>query len=308
MEKINKLVSEYIDYYEIDNFKEFLFPYNLSMVIIKNKKDFKFTKYKNKVPLKKSLKYSREFFESLSPEYAQQFDKFKDTVIFEKRSDLEEIAYSDMLENGEVEIFIPYNNTIKDAFSITHEITHATTLDRDLSLTRNIFCEVMALSAEILQSQFFEKKGLKDLRVHEQIELESVWQINIINIFQMHLINEFLENGYISAINFMKLLEDFDIDDVYTISNHIMKNLREDDFDVLFLNRYIIGYTLASYFCDRIKNNSEFVDLNDSMNIYSITDFLDYLELEYLDDKYLNLTTKSYQEIEKSYVKRIKSL
>ena len=65
---------------------------------------------------------------------------------------------------------------------------------------------------------------------------------------------------------------------------------------------------LEMYLYDKIQSKLEFVDLNDSINEYSLCDFLDYLDLECKDLEYLDLTEESYQAIENSYKKTLKKL
>lgn len=311
MEEINKLIGDFVREYEITSMDEFLFSSNLSKIISKYYKDIKYPNYKIYVPLKKSLQYSRDFLETLSPRYVMELDENKDKIIFEKLEHATcDHAYSDYIyETKEKIIYIPYEDSISDTFSITHEIMHSTTMDNDFSITRNVFCEVITLCAEMLQRDYLKEKGIKELNINRKMEIKAVQQFNNINVFQTRLVNEYLENGYISSTRFMDLIEDFSVDDIKTINNHIVKNIKQDnEFDILFLNRYIIGYTLASYLYDKIQSKLEFVDLNDSINEYSICDFLDYLDLEYKDLEYLDLTEESYQAIENSYKKTLKRL
>lgn len=305
MEELNKLLEDFINHYDVKDIREVIFTSNLSTIIDKYPINFKSSEFKIKMELNKSINITRLFLESLSIEYASMFDKIKENIDFVKLQEVE-FSYCDYVD-GKPYIFLPYSNTLKDAFELTHEMIHATTAVDDDSITRNIFCEVPAVCSEMLLKDYLKNKGIKEYGINDIIYIVSIKYYNKINMFQTMLISEFLDNGIITPSNFMNMLNKFNLKDATEIAEYISENIEKNDFDIFFLNRYIIGYTLACYLYDNFSIE-EFVELNNSINSFEVTDFLDYLNLDYKDDMYLDLTPDSYDKIEKSYKKRLKKI
>lgn len=306
MEKINQLLNSFIEEYQIQNIKEFWFPSRLSQIIYNHKKEIAYPYKLSQVPIEQSLKYSIDFLSIIKEKYIMEFDQNKNEFIFEKNSD--ENAYSDYdYEKNKKIIYIPYNNNLQDSFVITHEVVHATTMQPCISIARNVFSEVFSFWSEMLQKDYFKSKNIKNYFINDVRQIVSLMDVNCINIFQTMLVYEYLDRGYISFSSFMEMLNTFPLDEIEVINNHLSKNLDENYFDILFQNRYVIGYPIACYLYDRLTQ-SDFCILNDSINEYSILDFLDYIELDYKDDDYVDLTEDSYQKIEESYIKKLKMI
>lgn len=306
MEELNKLLEDFINHYDIKDIREVIFTSNLSTIIDRYPINFKYNGFKNKIELGRSISITRSFLEELSLDYASTFNQIKEDIDFVKIK-ADEFAYCDYI-NGRPYIFLPYSNTLKDVYALTHEIIHATTvMDSEESVTRNIFCEVPAVCSEMLLKDYLKNNGIKEYGINDIRDIVSVKYYNKINMFQTMLISEFLDKGIITPSNFMNMLKKFNLKDSIEIAQHISENIRENDFDIFFLNRYVIGYTFACYLYDNFSIE-EFVELNNSINSFEITDFLDYLNLDYKDDMYLDLTPDSYDKIEKSYKKRLKKI
>ena len=86
--------------------------------------------------------------------------------------------------------------------------------------------------------------------------------------------------------------------------------LKDEKFTFGMDQRYVIGYLLALFMLERDKNNSiEFFELNEMLNSYSIENLLNYLDLELINSAgLLELSEKSYQKLEESYIKQLKKM
>lgn len=92
---------------------------------------------------------------------------------------------------------------------------------------------------------------------------------------------------------------------------HLMIFLDNKDLSFPFEERYVIGYLFACYMLDRVDSNSkninEFFELNDIINKFKFLNLTNYLELDVVDARTLDLTDESYKKIEAAFVKRLKS-
>lgn len=312
MDKLNEIVKKTVEEYEIENINEFAFTSQLSQMIFQNYKEINIPKYRSRVPLKKSIKYSYDFLDSLSHDYSKELENLKSEIIFEKQN-LQNYkdAYSDYdYETAKKIIYIPYSNNIGDSYNITHEIIHATSINKEFSYTRNVFCESLSFLAEMLQKDYLKENNVRDYQINDKEQINGLRYFNIIVDYQLNLINEYLNNGYIDISNFMDILKKYSIYDISTISNYLLESVKNNEFDLNFKQRYIIGYPLACYMYDRVINNGihEFIELNEMINEFWLEDFLNYIDLECEDKEYLSLTKESYDEIEKSFVKRMKMI
>ncbi len=305
MKKLNHLIEQFIHDFQIDDIEEFTFTSRLSEIISSIEKSIPYSKNRKHIPLKKSMKYSQNFLKSVSKECAKEIENVQ--LECELNSPID--PYSDYIESTKQKyIYLAYQNRIRDSFIITHELIHATTIEEYVSIARNLFCEMFSFTAEMMQRDFFEQQGIKNAAINDQTVIGSLQEINKINMFQTILVSEFLDRGYITASNFMDLLNQYDEKEIIMISNHISENIDQNNFDIFFQNRYIVGYLFACYFYDYIKDKEEFIALNSIINQYNIEDVIHYLDLEYKDTFYLDLTEESYRKLENSYQKRLKKV
>ena len=132
--------------------------------------------------------------------------------------------------------------------------------------------------------------------------------------FELRLISEYLEKGYLTKMDILNVIETFDMKYAVLLWTHVKTILEEKEFTLLFQQRYVVGYLLASFMHERILNDpkkiNEFLELNEMINDYTEKDFLDYLGLELDNGYYFDLTKDSYKKLQKSYhneVKRVRS-
>lgn len=309
MEKLNEIIKSTIEEYEIIDIKEYDFLTKLNNIILKYDRKIVIPKYTNKVNIKKNFEYSESFLKSISLEYAEYLIKRKNEGAFNFVG-ADSLSRSDLVDGKKI-IYLGVTGTIEDSYTITHEIIHDMSVDETYSLTRSLFCEVFSLLSEMLQANYYRQNNSpKDYLIDGKSTLVHLISKAKIIDFDKKLINQYLENGYITKIDLFNILKDYD--NLDTIMDHLDVILDCEELTYDFELRYIIGYLFASYMYDRIINEPkkirEFIDLNDMINEYSIENLLNYLELDYSDSMYFDLTDESYQKLEESYIKQLKRI
>lgn len=317
MEKINEIIKNELTENNIYDIEEFTYLSNMINIILSEKLPSKEQKYKKRVPLCKSIKYTNMFLNYLDPSYANIFLKRLENNQIEFEKDYEDnnkIALSDM-KNNENYIYIPYQNNIGDTFMMTHEVIHDISLEPEISLARSFYCEVFSLLSEKLQKDYFEKYfHIKEYQINDKNMLCYMKENTICIQFELRLISEYLEKGYLTKMDILNVIETFDMKYAVLLWTHVKTILEEKEFTLFLQQRYVVGYLLASFMHERILNDpkkiEEFLELNEIINDYTEKDFLDYLGLELDNGYYFNLTEESYKQLQKSYhneVKRVRS-
>ena len=279
--------------------------------IILGEKDFNFNyKYKKKYDFKQIDKYVEEFLFDLNPDYLEYYRlrKTDGTIELDYNNNCGEAysTYDDQL--GKRVIYVSVTGTIEDAFSIVHELFHDINLRYELdSYGRYFFTECLSLLGEFLFSDFLSKKNVVEYNNVVNRCLYYLRKKALEVNFNLRLIQEYLDNGYIDKNIITNLImsycdyyrEDL-IEIIYNISEQEWLTLEEDEC-------YILSGLSATYMYDRIKNNkknlNELFDLNDALNDFDLGQVLDYLDLNHND---YELTPDSYNVLRKSYKKFIK--
>ena len=325
MEELNKLIENHINEYEINDFEELSFITRLVSIIDKYNINLKDKKAKKNIKFNKNFKYSYNFLKTIDLEYANYLLKIKEEGVFDVLKDKKACPYSTVNDDGSHYIYMPLQSNINDSYSITHEVIHDLSIsdDSENSLTRHLFCEVFSLLSEMLQRDYFKNTSKpKGYNVENSTILGGVYSKKRTIMLDLNLIKAYLEDGY---INYNEVGRIFSIYTDEEINEEIIYYLQEiletGELTYGYEQRYIIGYLFASYMHDRIINDpkklEEFVELNDIINEYDISDFLHYLDLDF-KNKYiqtedteeqpliLDLTDESYEKLERSFVKELK--
>lgn len=313
LELINDVVSKYISDCNIEDMNDFRFLTSLIDIFDSNYKGNKVRDFKKRVSLKRCLKYAYDFFMSINPDYAAYLEKRLDegAFIFEtgKEKYDNNLSISSIID-GKAKMIVYLQNTINDAYAITHELIHDMTIERegvDNSATRSVFCEMFSLLGEELLRDYFERTTRPS-----EYELESKYNLYVISwknkiiLYELHLIETYLNNGYIHATDLAygddDLVCGIALDDI----------LDNKDLSFPFEERYVIGYLFACYMLDRVDSNSkninEFFELNDIINKFKFLNLTNYLELDVVDARTFDLTDESYKKIENAFVKRLKKV
>lgn len=276
------------------------------------------TKFKTKISKEKSIKYSKEFLESLDPNYSLRLLKNIDDEIL-NFSLSECISQANVFSNqGKNSINIPLRNNIIDSLIITHEQIHEVIMNGDNTPVWSYFVEVPSLLSELLQVDYFKQYGFSssELRNHKKDLISSILKRTLRLKVQIHMIKNILTYGYTDEF----LMADI-CNELYAICENeelvmdcvdisVIKLFGEDDECFYFFDlRYIVGSVLAFYLHDIILNKpelkKEFAGYNEIFSYYSFRNVFESMGLEFKENAKFDLTEESYKKLEKSYKREI---
>lgn len=287
-----------------------LLTMNCSNIIL-NERDFKFNPKNNvKYSLKQCDDLVEEFFGQLNPSYLDYYRlrKSDGTVDFDFLCQQDQ-PYSGYDDSDNITIYIPITSTIEDAFSIVHEVFHNYNLGNKESLTDGYLFTTECLSylCEFLFSDFLLSKGFNESNDIILRDLYSLRRLALEFNFSLSLILKYLNNGYIDKYIVSDIISSYP-DEYYDYLCYFIYDICDKgELNLDNAETYILSGLLSTYMYDRIRSNkknlNELFDLNDVLNDYSLSQVLDYLDLDYTD---CELTLNSYSVLRKSYKKFIK--
>lgn len=307
---INDKLFEYLEGTCLDDFR---FVKALNNIILRNPLKRKHAEYDEKIDLNYSASLAYSFFKSLSEDYALYFEKrINDgTFRFSKKFPIGTSSYDKALKKRIINI--PITNNIGDSFVMVHELLHDMNLDiNGNTLCRMLTSEAISMLGELLFRDFLIKHNLIAKDNYKPIinNFLSVDSMATSNKFELCIIEEYLQNGYVD-ISFLKdLYTHYDDDTINTtISTLFDDSLLEYEVN----QRYIIGALLSCYMYQRIEENpkciNELMDINSIMNETYFENLINYLDLEIKpDDEWINLSNDSFEKLEKCYKKELKRL
>lgn len=311
-EVLEKYVIEYVNSTKSTTSDDFILIKKLNDIIFYSDEKRYNCHYSKKYDLNKVDRLVTEFLNEINPYYKDYYElrKKDGTIFFDKSGSKCDYAYSDYdFENKKRKIYIPLSNSILDIFSISHEIFHDINIDEtNESNTRYIFTETLALLSELLLEDYLINKGIKEAKLNNNLNLYYIKLKSIEVDFNLQLIINYLENGYLNKNMIDNILNSYP--DMYfnDLNKIVLRILKEQELTVEFEQGYIIGILFATYMYSRINNNKnniqELFELNEMIKKYDFQQVLDYLQLDYND---IDLTHDSYQKLESKYKKYIKS-
>lgn len=331
--KLNNIINNYIEEANILDMNEFEFTYKMIEIFEKHYKYNNYDCYKKKVSFEKCYQYSRDFIQSISPEYVECFDALKrDNNIeilkppkgenkaeyFKRISEEQNIEIEDdngktaytVNNNGVNRILMPLQHTLVDSYVLTHEFFHTISLSEDESLSASVFCESLTFCSELLLNEYFRQNKVKEYHINKDEMLRVVYEYVEELKVKLELINICLNNDIITASNIKELLQRSE--DIEITTDVISDIINKDGISIANDERYIIGIIFAYYLFDRIQtdksNIQEFKELNEMLDYYYPEELISYLDLEYVEESDIfELTEESYQKLEKSFVKVLKN-
>ena len=306
---LNDNLFDYLDGASLEDFK---FIKSLNDIVLRNKFNQKILGYKEKMDLDYTVSLAYTFFKYLSEDYASYFEKRlnDETIRFSKDYLIGHSYYNPEEQKRVVEV--PITITIEDAFVMVHEVLHDMNLKPKCNtLGRMLYTETISLLGEILFEDFLIKYNLhvKDGKRNIHNMFASVNTMAESNDFDIKLISEFINNGYIDISCFNNIYFKYDSE---IVEDSIHSIINSSLLQIEINKRYIIGSILACYMHDRIKNNSkylcEFIETNSMMIDNHFESLINYLDLDIEDNnKYLLFTTESLKKLEKCYKSEIKN-
>lgn len=313
MYRLNQVIDNYIEEFEIKNMNELLLHEKCSSIILDYLIKFQIPKYRKKYTFEQAFELSRDFLATISKEYGKYLTRRKneDAFIVDYGQLSINPTSSSYIIDGKPMIHIVFSDSVRCSYSVTHETIHDMTFLEEDNTTRNIFCEVPAIYAEFLQDKYLENIGHID---------SCVWQRERINIIQykalcmsleIELMRKFLEKGY---------LNNQDVENIFKMYNYDKNMLKHygiiQDKQQLFWvqdQRHIWGFLIAAYMMDCENKNPTnyrlFLELNEMMNEYDENQFLHYLNLDRTSDSSVfDLTEESYQKLKTGYVNYLRNI
>ena len=308
---ISKATYDYIRDTEIDSLDDIKFVKTLNDIILSEKIINFHYKYNHKVSLKESNKLVEEFMNSISNEYLEYYRKRKDENIFVYDYDLlEDYPYSsyDNISDKRI-IYIPIYNNIEDSYSIVHELIHDMNLDlTGENIARYMFTESLSILGEMLFEDFLKNKHIVQYKNPTNYSLYSVNKKAFEVDFNIKLLESYLNNNYLAKDSIIKILKNYTSNQVEELNEVLSRIIENEELTYENESRYIIGFLIATYMYDRIRQNknniNEFFELNDMLSSCETDDILNYLDLDYND---YELTNDSYKKLKMSYKNYLKS-
>ncbi len=319
IEVLNKILYDFIydtetpcieDFYLIDNFKS---------IILDNRVKLIPASYHNRIPLDRSIKYSYDFLKTIDISYADKLMANIENGVVDfyhrGKDDTTNAQIEVDADANKSKILIPYNRTIEDSYTITHEQLHDTNMDsNNLNATCSLFTEMISFLGELLQRDYFQKQSNtpKEYRNNMKDSFYATRCYAVSMSMELELIKRFFNKGFVTFQDMRDICRNKTIDELEIISEKLEDILNNEELNYYKSQRYIISNILACYLHQRILDNPkkmfEFKELNKLINVYSVDSVFDYLELDMKDYEFLNLTQDSYKVLKKCYNNEIRRL
>lgn len=301
---INDLISDYIMEIEPDE-KDFDFINSIIDIVLSTPVNVKLQTYKCYYSIEDSVLDVARFYKTLNPEYVERLLKLIESgemrlekVTNRNRNNL--IAYSTMLGNGKSEIFLPFNNTIEDSYTINHETLHDTNLSPNLSEARFLFTEAISVLGEMLQEDFYKKQDVipPEYEKNAQDTLKAVVSKSISLKIQIALIRLFQKYGEITKQN----LSELELLHVYrsSLNKYLKQYSKYDEFPFDQDQTHVMGYVFASHMHRSGYGRDFLLEINPVLNRVEFDDILDNIGIQTTMDGY-DLSKESKKILLKSY-------
>ena len=308
---ILKATYDYITDASIDSHNDIKWIKTLTSIILNEKETNYHYKYNHKILLKENDKLVEEFFKSISTEYLEYYRKRKDENIFIFDYDLnEDYPYStyDPMNDKRI-IYIPVYNNIEDSYSIVHELIHDMNMDlTGENIARYMFTESLSVLGEMLFEDFLKNQKVKEVKNPTNYSLYSLYNKAFEVDFNIKLLESYLNDNYLYKDSIIKILKNYTSSQADDLNEVLSKIIESEELTYEKECRYVIGFLIATYMYDRIKQNknkiNEFLELNDMLSNCEVDDILNYLDL---DSNEFELTSDSYEKLKRSYKKYLKS-
>lgn len=276
-------------------------------------------KFKKKVSKESSIERSKEFLNVLSSEYGKKLIQNIDDKVMKFYNFGELFTGYASYIGGVKKIGVPLRNDYSDAFVITHEQIHDTTMhSADLSATWSYFSETPTMLSELLQADYMQKAGFdqREINKYKKFSLSGYVYRALMLKVQINLLKEILISGYIDAHTVRKILGEIyeichDEDLTYdAFDESIDKLFHEEEIFYFFDLRYVIGGVLSSYLHDKIIENNDlvksFTEYNETFSNLDIQGVFESIDIEFSEENVLDLSEETYKKLEKSYKNELK--
>ena len=309
--KLERIIEEYVILNDINSIDDIKTIKRINDIVLNNCNYRYYLKYRRKYNFNQIDGIVNEFLKNINYDYYlyYQLRKKDGTICFDEKN-IHPIAYSYYdFENEKRYIYIPISHTLEDAFCIVHELNH----DRNIDVsgendTRMIFTESLSLLLELLFEDYLKKYKINDYKVCNNYSLKAINYKSLYIDFVLKLIRLYIEKYSINYSDFCEVIKDYNNDQRRDLNQILLDIIEENNVDVDYEFRYIIGILIATYLYKRIKTNKnniqELFEMNDIIKDFNQNQVFDFLELDYSD---LDLTDESYFTLENNYKKYVRN-
>ena len=302
--KINDLISDYIIDINPDE-NDFDFITSIIKIVLSTPVRVRTQTYHHYYDIENSIEDVSKFYQTLNPEYNDRLyhliksgEMRLEEVSEHSRNNF--IAYSEITPEGKSNIFLPYNNTVEDSFTINHETLHDTNLIPEFIESRFLFTEAISILGEMLQEDYyksllnppkeFHKNGIDVLKAVVSKSVSLKIQLGLIRLMQKY--GEITKDN-LSELELLKIQR-------RTINKYLRYYSCCDELPFDQDQTHVLGYVFASHMHQSGNGKDHLLEINPMLNKMDFVDILESIGVTVTDDGY-DLSKDSKKILLKSY-------
>lgn len=303
--KINKLIKEYIIELNPDE-SDFNFISSLVDIVINTKSKATRQTYRSVYRLSDSLISSKKFLSSLDPSYGDlllKLLKSEELELVKVTGRNNYIASSTLTESGIHHIFLPYNETIEDSYTIVHEVLHDSNVSLELTESRFLFTEAISILGEMLFEDYYSSTKPKEYLKNGKDLLYAILNKSVSLHIQIELIKLFLKYGEVNKSNIKEIGVTDSLKPFINMYLNYYSKLDELPFDND--QRHLMGFLFASHMHDSGDGANYLRDINRVINDVSFDDILSSIGIHTTNSDGYDLDIASKKVLKKTYERAV---
>lgn len=303
--KINKLIKEYIIELNPDE-SDFNFISSLVDIVINTKSKATRQTYRSVYRLSDSLISSKKFLSSLDPSYGDlllKLLKSEELELVKVTGRNNYIASSTLTESGIHHIFLPYNETIEDSYTIVHEVLHDSNVSLELTESRFLFTEAISILGEMLFEDYYSSTKPKEYLKNGKDLLYAILNKAVSLYIQIELIKLFLKYGEVNKSNIKEIGVTDSLKPFINMYLNYYSKLDELPFDND--QRHLMGFLFASHMHDSGDGANYLRDINRVINDVNFDDILSSIGIHTTNSDGYDLDIASKKVLKKTYERAV---
>lgn len=303
--KINKLIKEYIIELNPDE-SDFNFISSLVDIVINTRSKATRQTYRSVYRLSDSLISSKKFLSSLDPSYGDlllKLLKSEELELVKVTGRNNYIASSTLTESGIHHIFLPYNETIEDSYTIVHEVLHDSNVSLELTESRFLFTEAISILGEMLFEDYYSSTKPKEYLKNGKDLLYAILNKAVSLHIQIELIKLFLKYGEVNKSNIKEIGVTDSLKPFINMYLNYYSKLDELPFDND--QRHLMGFLFASHMHDSGDGANYLRDINRVINDVNFDDILSSIGIHTTNSDGYDLDIASKKVLKKTYERAV---
>lgn len=303
--KINKLIKEYIIELNPDE-TDFNFISSLVDIVINTRSKATRQTYRSVYRLSDSLISSKKFLSSLDPSYGDlllKLLKSEELELVKVTGRNNYIASSTLTESGIHHIFLPYNETIEDSYTIVHEVLHDSNVSLELTESRFLFTEAISILGEMLFEDYYSSTKPKEYLKNGKDLLYAILNKAVSLHIQIELIKLFLKYGEVNKSNIKEIGVTDSLKPFINMYLNYYSKLDELPFDND--QRHLMGFLFASHMHDSGDGANYLRDINRVINDVNFDDILSSIGIHTTNSDGYDLDIASKKVLKKTYERAV---